>query len=209
VPATLEAVRDPARYEAYTPLAPGGRYRGPDTPLDRDASGRLRWAWKRNTEPITPAQQQELVTAGKMKRAESPFRLEDIETGEPIEAHRGSVRWNAFRKRWVMIAVQRGGSPSFLGEVWYAEAEALEGPWECAKKIVTHDRYSFYNPVHHAFFDQQGGRFIYFEGTYTHTFSGREEDATPRYDYNQILYRLDLADDRLRQKDTSKAAPRR
>ena len=38
---------------------------------------------------------------------------------------------------------------------------------------------------------------IYFEGTYTHTFSGNEH-RTPRYDYNQIMYRLDLADERLK-----------
>ena len=45
-------------------------------------------------------------------------------------------------------------------------------------------------------FDKDGGRVIYFEGTYTHTFSGNPE-PTPRYDYNQIMYRLDLADPRL------------
>ena len=37
---------------------------------------------------------------------------------------------------------------------------------------------------------------IYFEGTYSHDFSGNK-DATTRYDYNQIMYRLDLADPRL------------
>jgi hypothetical protein len=38
---------------------------------------------------------------------------------------------------------------------------------------------------------------IFFEGTYTHTFSGSAENATPRYDYNQIMYRLNLDDPRL------------
>src|SRR5207237_2155347 len=37
---------------------------------------------------------------------------------------------------------------------------------------------------------------IFFEGTYSHTFSGSPE-PTPRYDYNQVMYRLDLADPRL------------
>jgi hypothetical protein len=37
---------------------------------------------------------------------------------------------------------------------------------------------------------------IYFDGTYSHTFSGNS-DPTPRYDYNPIMYRLDLADPRL------------
>jgi hypothetical protein len=50
--------------------------------------------------------------------------------------------------------------------------------------------------VQHAFLDQDGGRRIYFEGTYSASFSGNSE-TTPRYDYNQILYRLDLDDPRL------------
>jgi hypothetical protein len=92
-----------------------------------------------------------------------------------------------------MIAVEIGGAKSMLGEVWYAEAQRPEGPWRKGKQIVTHDRYSFYNPKHHAFFDQNDGRIIYFEGTYAHTFS-RSGEQTPRYDYNQVMYRLDLAE---------------
>jgi hypothetical protein len=40
--------------------------------------------------------------------------------------------------------------------------------------------------------DQQNGRLIHFEGTYTAEFSGNPRKS-PRYDYNQILYRLDLS----------------
>ena len=112
-----------------------------------------------------------------------------------------------------MICCQSGGSSSYLGEIWYAEADAPEGPWGKARKIVTHDRYSFYNPVHHAFFDAKGGRVIYFEGTYTRTFSAARL-ATPRYDYNQIMYRLDLDDPRLASVQTravtnERASPKR
>ena len=39
----------------------------------------------------------------------------------------GSVYWNEFRRRWVMIAVERGGT-SPLGEVWYAEADSPSVP---------------------------------------------------------------------------------
>src|SRR3954466_7054604 len=94
-----------------------------------------------------------------------------------------------------MIAVQAGGT-SYLGEVWFAEADTPLGPWVYARKVVTHEKYSFYNPKQHPFFDQDGGRVIYFEGTYTTGFSGNT-DPTPRYDYNQVMYRLDLADGRL------------
>ena len=84
-----------------------------------------------------------------------------------------------------------------LGEIWYAEADDPTGPWEKARKIVTHEKYSFYNPAQHPFLFQDGGRIIYFEGTYTAEFSGNKSH-TPRYDYNQVMYRLDLRDERLR-----------
>ena len=37
---------------------------------------------------------------------------------------------------------------------------------------------------------------IFFEGTYSATFSGNP-NPTPRYDYNQLMYKLDLSDPRL------------
>ncbi|MCS6863340.1 MAG: hypothetical protein NZT92_23785, partial [Abditibacteriales bacterium] len=103
--------------------------------------------------------------------------------------------WNAYRQRWVMIVTESFGT-SPLGEVWFAEADTPVGPWVYARKVVTHDRYSFYNPKQHPMFDKDNGRIIFFEGTYTHTFSGND-NPTPRYDYNQIMYKLDLSDARL------------
>jgi hypothetical protein len=61
---------------------------------------------------------------------------------------------------------------------------------------VTHGEFNFYNPTQDPFFDQEGGRLIYFEGTYSDSFSGARAQA-PRYDYNQIMYRLSLDDTRL------------
>ena len=136
-----------------------------------------------------------LPAAGKIKAEESRWQLRDRDSGKMVLAHAGSVCWNAYRRRWVMIVVQSGGT-SYLGEVWYAEADTPVGPWAYAVKVVTHDRYSFYNPKQHPMFDKHGGRTIFFEGTYTNTFSGNP-DATPRYDYNQILYKLDLSDSRM------------
>lgn len=184
---------DPAAYEAYTCLEEGASA-GAGTLL-RGPGGQVRYEWKRKARPIHAAVEQQLVSAGQLPAEEARFLPTDVDSGKPVLMHRGSVRWNAYRQRWVMIATQQAGS-SFLGEVWYAEALSPTGPWRRAKKIVTHDRYSFYNPVHHPFFDQQGGRVIYFEGTYAQTFSGNPV-PTPRYDYNQIMYRLDLADPRL------------
>src|SRR5262249_15835253 len=127
-----------------------------------------------------------------LKPDEALLQLRDRDTGKTVSAHAGSVYWNEFRLRWVMIAVEQFGT-SLLGEIWYAEADSPLGPWVHAAKTVTHDRYSFYNPKQHPFCDERGGRTIYFEGTYTHTFSGNT-DQTPRYDYNQVMYKLELDD---------------
>jgi hypothetical protein len=132
-----------------------------------------------------------------LKRETKNVHLHDIESGREISPHGGTVYFNTYRQRWVAIFVQQFGETSFLGELWYAEADTPVGPWAYAKKIVTHNKYSFYNPKQHPYFDRDGGRILFFEGTYTHTFSGSPENATPRYDYNQIMYRLNLDDHRL------------
>ncbi|MBI5818943.1 MAG: hypothetical protein HZA88_08135 [Verrucomicrobia bacterium] len=153
--------------------------------------------WKREAKPLDAAEERKLIKTGKWKQDQARFQPVDVDSGKPLVMHYGSVCWNDFRNRWIMIAVAQGGGSSFLGEVYYAEAPELTGPWLRAKKILTHSQYTFYNPVQHPFFDQSGGRVIYFEGTYAETFSGNPV-ATPRYDYNQIMYRLDLADPRLK-----------
>jgi hypothetical protein len=184
-----------ANWEAYTPLRENTRYNSTNPPLDRDAQGNLIFGWKKNADPLSYEMLQDLVQHGYATRDQLPFRLKDMSTGQPVQLHRSSVYWNDFRQSWVMIGVQSYGD-SFLGEVWFSEAPTPEGPWENAVKVVTHDRgstgdYSFYNPTSHPFFDQQGGRIIYFEGTYANTFSGNS-NPTPLYDYNQVMYRLDL-----------------
>jgi hypothetical protein len=187
---------DSSTYESFTCLKPGARYAGVDTPLDRTADGRLIWGWKRDTAPLGEDQANDLVKKGVMRQDEVLASLHDVDTDAVVLSHGGSVFWNAYRKRWIMITTQAYGTPSFLGEVWFAEADTPVGPWLYAKKIATHDHYTFYNPTQHPFFDQDGGRLIYFEGTYTDTFSD-VKDITPRYNYNQLMYRLALDDRRL------------
>lgn len=190
---------DPKAYEAFTCLKPGARYDKSSPALDRDAEGKLVYGWKDNTDPVGPAEQKELVGRGFIKPDEGWLQLRDAESGGRVTAHAGSVAWNDYRKRYVMLFTEIGDKPSHLGEVWYAEADAPEGPWRRARKVATHPNYSFYNTVHHPFFDQHGGRVIYFQGTYVTTFSDNPH-PTPRYDYNQLMYRLDLSDPRLAMK---------
>ena len=189
VQADLAHLRDQSQYQAFTCLQQNTRYQGKNSKLDME-QGRLHYSWKTDTDPIGPSQEQELIQAGILQKDNARFLPNDAQSGRSVVLHSGSVNWNEYPKKWIMIAVEIGGT-SFLGEVWYAESQELTGPWQEAKKIVTHDRYSFYNPVHHPFFDQQNGRIIYFEGTYSKTFSD-SPIATPRYDYNQIMYRLDV-----------------
>jgi hypothetical protein len=84
------------------------------------------------------------------------------------------------------------GGTSHLGEVWHAESDSPSGPFAKAVKIATHEKQSFYNVCHHEFLDRDDGRIIHFEGIYTEKFSGGGW-RTPRYDYNQVLYRLVLS----------------
>jgi hypothetical protein len=189
-------VSDPASYEAFTCLAPGARYEKENTRLDRAPDGRLVWGWKRNTAPLSYEQERELIAAGHLKPGEALMQLRDVVTGATFRPHGGSVYWNPYRGRWIMLVSEAGSKSSYLGELWFAEADTPVGPWVYARKIVTHDKYTFYNPTQHPFFDQDGGRTIYFEGTYTDTYSGNE-DKTPRYNYNQMMYRLALNDPRL------------
>jgi hypothetical protein len=113
--------------------------------------------------------------------------------GKVVVPHTGAIGFHPWRNRWVAVFVQKAGAPSDLGEVWYAEADQPTGPWGHAVKILSHDNYTFYNPRLHLEFTLEGKSWLYFEGTYTVLFS-KNTTPTPRYDYNQILYRLDLDD---------------
>ena len=123
--------------------------------------------------------------------------LTSASDGKPVKPHSGSIAWNPWRKRWVTVFVENNGKPSSLGEVWYAEAIAPTGPWGKAVKVLTHENYTFYNPRLHPEFTAQDSPVLMFEGTYSQTFADKPQ-PTPRYDYNQILYRLDLDDPALR-----------
>lgn len=116
--------------------------------------------------------------------------------GQEIVPHTGHIVWNEHRQRWVAIFMQTFAKESNFGEIWYAEADQPTGPWGPAVKIITHDNYTFYNPRIHPEFTEAGSPILIFEGTYTEQFTNKAA-PTPRYDYNQILYRLDLDDPKL------------
>lgn len=171
-----------AKVDAKSELQIEGRqYR-----VRRDHCGRPLFAWVQGGVPCHPLQQKVLRQAGLLKSDESWLQLTEVGSGKTSPDFSGSISWNNFRNRWVMI------SQGHTGEIWYAEADTFTGPWFYARRIVEHDTYNFYNPVHHPWFDQNGGRTLFFEGTYTSFFT-RDGYKTPRADYNQVMYRLDLS----------------
>ena len=188
-------ISDSRQYQAYTPLVAGTKFDGAKTQLERDGEGDLIYGWKTDTGRLGKGEIKSLIEANVMKTDEALPQFHDVETGAAIVAHGSSTYWNAYRGRWVQIFTQEFGT-SALGELWMAEADTPTGPWIYARKVLTHDKYTFYNPTQHPFFAKDNGREIYFEGTYTATYSGND-NRTPRYDYNQIMYRLNLADPRL------------
>ncbi len=138
-----------------------------------------------------PAEYGAWKDAGKYQAVESDVALTDVKTGEAVEPHYATVAWNPFRECYVALFARAPKAMGALSETWYTEAPAPEGPWRKAVLVATHGAHSFYNPLQHPQFAQEGGRILYFEGTYTTLFTDRAV-PTPRYDYNQILYRLDL-----------------
>jgi hypothetical protein len=184
-----KSLTDPQSYESYTCLEPGAKFDAANPRLEHRADGSLLWAWKANTDRIEASEERRLISRGLMKQEHAHFPLRDATTGAETGAGPSCVTWNAYRKKFLLLSEKTGA-------VYYAESDTPIGPWDRAVKIVGHNDYNFYNVVQHAFFDGEGGRVIYFEGTYTAAFSAAKEQ-TPHYDYNQIMYRLRLDDPRL------------
>ncbi len=166
----------PEGHAVFTTGDDGGRkvlFGDPFPRLQCDATFEA-WSDPQNWQPLKPQKQVHTKTGD-----------------QKITPHRGSIAWNAFKQKWVAVFTQFGGKPSSLGEIWYAEAPSPTGPWASAIKVVTHQNYTFYNPHLHPELVKEGSPILLFEGTYTRQFAGTPP-ATPRHDYNQVLYRIDL-----------------
>ncbi len=186
------------KYEAWTCLKEGTGIPKDITKvkLDRAPNGHLLYGWKKNTSPLTPNNMNDLVNKKILSIEEAAWlqmRSSDS-TAELVIFNAGTVYFNKYRNRWVLIGEQVWGKDSFIGEIWYSESCTPLGPWTHAIKVLSHKSRDFYNPVHHSFLDN--GPNLYFEGTYVNTFD-KGAAPTPYYDYNQQLYKLELNDTRL------------
>jgi len=192
VTADVRSILNIADYESFTCLRPGSRFDNSAEQLDRDADGSLRWAWKRDTSPVGPNEQAQLVKSGHIKPEERWIVFRDIESDQPIVTQHNTIKWNPYRNRYVGIFSDESTK---MTDAWYAEADSPMGPWVYMQQVVTLGGYTFYNPCH--FFDKDNGQTIFVEGTVTTWLGDRDQPAIPRYNYNQMMYKVDLSDARL------------
>ena len=184
---TLDHVSNPLDYDHFTCLKEGESIQNDRPKIDRNAKGQIQYSWKRGTGAIDYAAQTELIKRGVITKEEGYLQPTDLISGQPVDVKRGSISWNPFRQRWILIA---GAT-----DIWYSEADTPVGPWVYVQKVVSNDQF-LYNPVHHAFLDQEDGKRVFFQGTFTKFFS--KEPPIPRYDYNQLMYGLNLSNHRLK-----------
>jgi hypothetical protein len=178
IPATSEALLSPALYERFSPFSDAD-----PSAVERDDAGRAVYRWRGGGIPFATLEDAALAPADRLDG-----HVVDVATAEAFEVHEnGSTERNEYLGRWTRLI-----TPTWaLGETWVAISDTPMGPWVYATRVVTHQQYSFYNPRHHRELDGEHGRRMRFEGTYTTLFSGNP-DPTPRYDYNQVMYAVDV-----------------
>jgi len=222
-PATFEGIEDPSTYEYFTPCAAedaGGCDMQPGHALNASA-----WGWKRanldgapgGVAYFGPAQEAAMLKAGALAHDAARMQVVDAATKAPIGGvlSRGSVNWNAFRRKYVLIADRTDDGEtdgtSRFGEIYYCEAPAITGPWTECHKVVTHQATgnSCYNPLQLPWLDEGGGRVVHLACTFTSmssSRSGRRDRscafdgyggvdcaiAVPRYEYNNLVFRLNV-----------------
>jgi len=197
-------------YRTFTPVVG----QDPDV-VEWDDNGRAAWKWRDGPAPSTKSvagfggKHQDI-----REHAQAYDRKECFSLGDAckITTHRATdTAYNPYRKRYIRLLNPANGRENVRfenGEIWYQEADTPMGPWVYARKIATHLRvhgsdgrmilpdYSLYNPRLHSYYNQQGGRKVFFEGTLTQY--TRPQGASPYeigyHTYNQMMYSLDLGE---------------
>ncbi len=181
--------------EAYTCLVKGSRLDSSDLKIDRAEDGTARYTWKTDTPALYAGDQAKLVQKKILKPEEVLFALQDADTGKggggrspPTE---GRFTGTNTSSRWVMIVSEIGGT-SFLGEVWLGHGRLTTAALGLRPQGRHPRQLHVLQPQATSRCWTRRGKRIFFEAAYTHTFSDNK-DATPRYDYNQVMYQLDLS----------------
>ena len=190
IPATAEAMVDRASYEVFTPFLDAN-----NTQLDR-VGNTLQYKWRKGGSGLSKIDAA-ITGAGLDAGQALDGHMRSFADGGGIGMASTSLSWNEYRGRFVMIGQHKYGTPSVFGEIWYAEADTPMGPWVDARKVVSHNNYTFYNPYTHPYLSPDKGKTVYFEATYTSSFSTAPV-ITPLYNYNQMMYRVDVDDAQLK-----------
>jgi hypothetical protein len=193
-PASFAAL--PTTYEGWSCLENGTTVA--DNRVERGSSGKPVWQWRLATE--APSEDDEkhklnLWPAG---------RWLSLNNGT-VQLQRGSTHWNDALGRFVLVG---SADP---GTVWVAAADKgapIEGPYRTAVLVAAHNSTgstlspqgsitsratNLYNPTQHPFLTDplSSPTTIFFSGTYCTSFAPQEH-KTPLYDYNSLMYRVDL-----------------
>lgn len=173
----LDAATDVGQWQTWSPWVDGA--------VERHGDGEARWAWR---DGLT-------VPSDGLAEADqwSPQMVEP-DSGTMVTPHFGDIARNTYLGRFVQVFTRQNGEMAWLGELWMSVADTPFGPWSYARQVAGFDDYTLYNPLILDSYDTDG-REIFFQGTYTDFFSGAAQ-RTPRYDYNQLMFSLDLADPR-------------
>lgn len=194
VPATAEALSDPDQYEALTPLREGTWLS--DESVEQDGEGNPVWGWKSNTSSLNKvSHRRRLRRLDDFDTTYDLTPLRHVSEGGILRSHNGTVYWNEHRQKWIMVFGEAFGKFTWLGDLWYAEADSPIGPWAYARRVVRHKNHACYNVKQHRMLDQLDGQHVFFECTYASWFS--QGQSTPHYGYNQMMYSLDLSEEPL------------
>ncbi|MGH2690321.1 MAG: thrombospondin type 3 repeat-containing protein, partial [Actinomycetota bacterium] len=180
VRATGADITSPAAWEVFTPILPGTA-----DAIDRDEQGAIRYAWRTGSRLFTGAVAIPGVTPAERLTGHTREPDPALLIGPGVG---GTIAYNEYRGRFVRIMQEL--LPFLVAAPLYAEADTPMGPWVYARRVAEHGSKRLYQPRMHPFLSREGGRILFFDGTYT-------DPAVPRYDYNQLRHRLDLADPRL------------
>jgi hypothetical protein len=225
VRATEEAILVPEEYESFTPFTAEGVLNREDenSPLQYTWVPNAKALTQDSLEVIEEPSERLLGDIGDP----DPTIVPEFFYPHPIVGFWGvlepkwySIRWNPYRKRFIGILDDtKEDFNGRLGTVWYLEGDTPMGPWAYGRIVANQSPTSFlgaphpspvgsappygtslYQPRHHSVLDPPDGTSIYFDGTYSTQFTVTASNAIPApyYNYNTIMYRLDLRDERLR-----------
>jgi hypothetical protein len=213
VAAEFDAIVNVSAYETFTPC---------DTPAcDKMSEWRWRPSTFDNPSGwhgFGSSEERTALKKGLLKPDQARYQVRDVLTGKPMHGGlaRGSINWNSYRKKYILVSDKgmNGGasSESNYGELWYCESAALTGPWTDCVRAISHagTGSSCYNPLQLQFMDEAGGEAVYIACTFTSMWSSQQKKpkdkscefsdyggqgcsvAVPRYEYNNLVYKLNL-----------------